>query len=155
MVYVNCFFCLLNIFTNSTCFKFFILFFFYFRASPKACGISQAWGQICAATAGLCHSRSNTRSELHLCDLYHSSWQHWILNLLNGTSDPTHIFMDTSQVCYFWATVGAPYFLFYLFYSFVHSFIHFMVQVLFLSVFFFNLSFMATPIWSYWIRDWI
>jgi len=41
-------------------------FFFLFRAAPAACGSSQARGQIGAAAAGLYHSHSNARSELHL-----------------------------------------------------------------------------------------
>ena len=45
-----------------------------------------------------------------ICDLQHSSWQHHILNPLSGARDQTHKLMDTSQVCYHWATVGTPYF---------------------------------------------
>ena len=33
-----------------------------------------------------------------VCNLYHSSRQHWILNLLNKAKDQTSIFMDTSWV---------------------------------------------------------
>ena len=29
-----------------------------------------------------------------------SSWQHWILNPLSRARDPTHVLMDTTQVCY-------------------------------------------------------
>ena len=35
----------------------------------------------------------------HICDLYHSSQQHWILNLLSEARDRTYILMDTSRVC--------------------------------------------------------
>ena len=38
-----------------------------------------------------------TRSEC-LCDLHHSSQQHWILNLLSEARDRTYILMDTSTV---------------------------------------------------------
>ena len=41
-------------------------FFFFFSAAPAACGSSQVRGQIGAASAGLHHSHSNVRSELHL-----------------------------------------------------------------------------------------
>ena len=44
----------------------------------------------------------------HICDLYHSSWQCWILNPLSEARDWTCILMDTSQVHYRWATVGTP-----------------------------------------------
>ena len=42
------------------------LFILLFRASPMACGGSQARGLIRAVAAGLRHSHSNARSELHL-----------------------------------------------------------------------------------------
>ena len=41
-------------------------FLFVFRAISMAYGVSQAWGQIGAAAAGLCHSHRNAGSELHL-----------------------------------------------------------------------------------------
>ena len=43
-----------------------------------------------------------------ICDLHHSSWQWWIHNPLSRARYWTHILMDTSWVCYHWATVGAP-----------------------------------------------
>ena len=45
---------------------FFFFFFCFFRATPAAYGGSQAKGLIEATAAGLHHSHSNTRSELHL-----------------------------------------------------------------------------------------
>ena len=33
----------------------------------------------------------------HICNLHHSSWQCWILNLLSKARDQTQILMDTSQ----------------------------------------------------------
>ena len=42
------------------------LFILLFRAAPVAYGSSQARGRIRAATAGLHHSHSNSRSEPHL-----------------------------------------------------------------------------------------
>ena len=36
----------------------------------------------------------------HLCDLHHSSQQHWILNTLSKGRDQTQVLMDNSQVCY-------------------------------------------------------
>ena len=44
----------------------FIYLFYLFRATPTACGCSQAKGQIGAMAAGLHRNHSNTRSELHL-----------------------------------------------------------------------------------------
>ena len=43
-----------------------IFFFFFFRAASAAYGSSQARSQIRAAAAGLQHSHSNARPELHL-----------------------------------------------------------------------------------------
>ena len=35
-----------------------------------------------------------------ICDLYHISWQRWILNPLSEARDGTRILMDISWVCY-------------------------------------------------------
>ena len=42
----------------------------------------------------------------HVCNLYHSSGKHWILNPLSKARDQTHILMDTTQVHYHCATTG-------------------------------------------------
>ena len=42
-------------------------------------------------------------------DLHHSSWQCWILNPLIQARDQTYILMDTSQICYRWATMGTSF----------------------------------------------
>ena len=34
----------------------------------------------------------------HICNLCHSSWQHWILKPLSRARYQTHILMDTIQV---------------------------------------------------------
>ena len=53
----------------------------------------------------------------YVCNLYHSSQQHWILNPLNGPRDRTWVLIDTSQVHCCWATMGTPmYLLFYCFF---------------------------------------
>ena len=49
-----------------------------------------------------------TQDPSPICDLRHSSWQHWIQNPQTGTRDQTHIFMDTSQICFCCATMGTP-----------------------------------------------
>ena len=79
------------------------LFVLLFRAAPIAYGVSQARGQIGATAAGLCHSHSNTRTELH-----HSSWQHWIPKSLSEARDWTCTFVDTSWIRFHCATTGTP-----------------------------------------------
>ena len=44
----------------------------------------------------------------HICDLYHSSRQCWILNPLSDARVGTCVLMDTSWVPYHRATVGTP-----------------------------------------------
>lgn len=56
-------------------------------------------GQIKAAAASLQHSHSNTRLS-HICNLYHGSRQHQILNALSEAGDRIHVLTDTSWVCY-------------------------------------------------------
>ena len=86
----------------------FIFFFFLlFRAIPMTCGGSQARGQIRAKLPA--YATATAVQDLsHVCDLYHSSWQRWILNPLSEARDRTCGFMDTSQTCFCWATTGAP-----------------------------------------------
>ena len=47
-------------------FCFIFALFFFFRATPKSCGSSQARGQVWAIAASLCHSHRNMGSEPHL-----------------------------------------------------------------------------------------
>ena len=57
----------------------------------------------------LAYSTATATPDLsHVCDLYHSSPQCWTLNPMSEARDQTHIFMDTSQVRYHWATIGTP-----------------------------------------------
>ena len=43
-----------------------------------------------------------------LCNLYHSSWQRWILNPLSGARSRICILMDTGWVQLHWATMETP-----------------------------------------------
>ena len=47
-----------------------------------------------------------TPDPTRICDLHHSSRQSWILNPLSKAWDRTCILMDTSQICFHWATRG-------------------------------------------------
>ena len=44
----------------------------------------------------------------HVCNLHHSSWQHWILKPLSKARDWTCILMDASQIHFCWAMKGTP-----------------------------------------------
>ena len=44
----------------------------------------------------------------HLCDLHHSSWQHWILNPLSEPRDRTCNLMIPSRIHFFCAMMGTP-----------------------------------------------
>ena len=95
-------FCSINLF-NCVC----LFFFFLFRAAPIAYGSSRVRGQIGTAATSLCHTHSNTGSTPH-GHLYHRSWQRQILNPLSEARDWTCILIDTSWVCFCWATMGIP-----------------------------------------------
>ena len=44
----------------------------------------------------------------YICNLHHSSWQHWIPDPLGEARDWTHILVDTSRVHFCCATVEIP-----------------------------------------------
>ena len=43
-----------------------------------------------------------------ICNLHHSSWQHWILNPLSEAGDQTRILVDTSWIRFPCTTMGTP-----------------------------------------------
>ena len=49
----------------------------------------------------------------HVFNLHHSSQQCRILNPLSRARDQTHVLINTSQVCYHWATMETPVHAFY------------------------------------------
>ena len=54
-------------------------------------------GQIIVTAASL-DTTTATRDPSHVCNLYPSSQQHWILNPLSEARDQTPVLMDTSRV---------------------------------------------------------
>ena len=44
----------------------------------------------------------------HICNLHHSTQQHWILNPLSEARDQTCVFMDTSQIHFCCTKMGTP-----------------------------------------------
>ena len=86
-------------------FYYLFIYFLLFRATGAAYGSSQARSQIRATAAGLHHSHSNAGSKLCLWPI---SQQCQILNPLSEARDRTCILMDTSWICFHWATMGTP-----------------------------------------------
>ena len=83
------------------------LFFFFLGPHPQHMQVPRLWVKLelllpAYTTATAKQDPSNA------CNLYHSSRQHQILNPLREARDQTHILMDTSWVCYRWATKGTP-----------------------------------------------
>ena len=79
-----------------------------FRATLATYGGSQARGQM-GATA------TATPNPGHVCDLPHSSRQHWIFNPLNKARGQTHTLRIPSRIHFYCATMGTPVFLLPLF----------------------------------------
>ena len=85
-------------------FNFFFLFLL-FRATPVACGGSQAWGLIGATAA----SSATAMSDLsHVCNLHLSLRQHWFFNPLSKARDQTYNLLVPSQIRFHCATMGTP-----------------------------------------------
>ena len=74
-------------------------FSFYLLGHAQHVEVSRLGVKVGATAAGLHHRHSNAKTNL-VCDLYHSSRQHWILNPLSKARDPTHVLMDTNLVHY-------------------------------------------------------
>ena len=72
--------------------------FFFVRAALATQRSSQARDTFGAATASHSH-HSNARLS-RICNLHHSSRQHWILNPLSQARSQTHVLMDTSRIHY-------------------------------------------------------
>ena len=49
-----------------------------------------------------------TQDPSWICDLHHSLWQCWILNLLSEARDQTRTLMDASRIHFHCATMGTP-----------------------------------------------
>ena len=91
-------------------FKYYSSYYYcLFRATSTSYGGPQARGRIGAVATGLSHSPSDAGSKLPLWPTPQLR-QCWILNPLSEARDQTHVLMDTSQICFRWATMGTPVF---------------------------------------------
>ena len=79
----------------------------FFRATPAACGSSQARSPIGAAAAS--HTTATALKNLsYIYDSHHSSRPHRILNPLSEARDRTQNLMVTCQIPFCCATTGTP-----------------------------------------------
>ena len=103
-----------QLYFNTICFWFVFLFL---RVIPAAFGGSQP--QLPASATA-----TATWDLSLVCDLYHSTWQHQILDPPSEARNWTLILMDTSWVHLRYFTMGTPtnFFLFVRFLSFCHFF---------------------------------
>ena len=69
--------------------------------------VSLAKGQIGATATGYTTATA-MQDPVHVCNLHHSSRQHWILNPLSKARDRTLNLMVTSQIRFRCATTGTP-----------------------------------------------
>ena len=82
-------------------------FVWFFKAVPAIYGSSQARGWMELQLPAY-PTATETQDLSHVCELHHSSRQHWILNPLIEARDQTHVLMDISWVHYCWAMIGTP-----------------------------------------------
>ena len=90
------------------------------RDTPMAYRGSQARGGIGATAASLCHSLSNTGSELGMHPTPQLTTLPETLNPLSEARDRTHNLMVTSQIQFLCTTTGTPAFLFVILLVCVH-----------------------------------
>ena len=85
----------------SWCFSLFFFFFFFafLGAAPEAYESSQAKGW----TGTTATAMQNLRC---ICNLYHSSLQHWTTDPLSEARDQAQILRDTSRIHFCFATIG-------------------------------------------------
>ena len=86
----------------------FFFFLVLFRATPGAYGGSQARRSNRSYILLACTTATAPSDLSRVCDLYHSSWQRWILNPLREPRDQTCVLIKTSHIRLRWATMGMP-----------------------------------------------
>ena len=82
------------------------IYLFIWGATGAAYGSSQARSLIRPTGVGLHHSHRNAGSKPSLQPIYHSSWQHQILNPVSEIRDRTCVLMDMSRLHFCCATMG-------------------------------------------------
>ena len=88
----------------------FFFFFFFFRAPPTACGESQVRGRIQRCSHWPTPQSQQRQIWAASVTLHHSSRQCQILNPLNKARNQAWVLLDTSQICFHWATMGSSHF---------------------------------------------
>ena len=85
----------------------FFFFFWLFRATPAACGGSQA-GVLLELQLPAYDRTTETQDLTRICNLHHSSWQRWILNALSEARVRRRNLMVPSGIHFCCATTGTP-----------------------------------------------
>ena len=85
----------------------FVCLFVLFRATPTAYGYSQARSHQ-SYSCWAYTTATATWNPSPICDLYHSSWQHQILNPPIQASNPTSNHMVPSRIHFHCARTGTP-----------------------------------------------
>ena len=82
-----------------------ITFFFLFRAVPRHIEVLRLGVQLELQLPAYTTATA-TPDPSHVCHLYHSSQQHWIVNPLSQTRDRTRSLLVPSWICFCCATMG-------------------------------------------------
>ena len=84
------------------------ILFFFGRATPRAYGSSQA-KESKSELQLLANATATAMPDLnHVCDLHHSSRQHWIRNPWSKAKDQTRILRDTCPIHFHHTPLGTP-----------------------------------------------
>ena len=91
--------CFLFFFSFLFPFFFFFFFFFCFFGPPLLCLLVPVRGVELLLVLQACTTAAAVWDPSLICDLHHSSQNHWVLNALSEARDRTRILMNASWVC--------------------------------------------------------
>ena len=104
------------VYTNKCIFYFFIFYFFclfvFSGPHPRLMEVPRLGVESKLQLPAYARA-SATPDPSHVCDLDHSSWQHWILNPLSEARNQTHNLMVPRRIRFCCAMTGTPFFKFF------------------------------------------